>query len=117
VFLDPEAAPARDTDAATSPHRAYAQSELREAVTTAIRSLPENYGAVAWLRFADEMKVADIAQALGLSRAATESRLRRAAAMLRESLSDLCPELTHGESNDEVPLDPQADIRAIGRRA
>jgi len=115
--LDPEAASALDPDPTSSPHRAYVQSEARDAVTAAIRSLPQTYAAVAWLRFADEMKVAEIARTLGLSRAATESRLRRATAMLREALSEHYPELTSGESQDEMPLDSEADLQAVGRRA
>jgi RNA polymerase sigma-70 factor (ECF subfamily) len=101
VAEDPSTLALIDTDPAASPQEAFLQAEFQEAVTQAIRRLPPKYSGVVWLRFGEEMKVADIAAALGLTRAATESRLRRGTQMLREELLRVFPEL-NDKSQDEM---------------
>lgn len=98
-----------DTDSAVSPHEAYLKADFQKAVTRTICRLPEKYSSVVYLRFGEEMKVADIATALGLSRAATESRLRRGTQLLKEELLRVFPELL-GESEDEMQRSSKARI-------
>lgn len=90
-----------DSDRAASPHEALLQAEFKETVTQTIRRLPTKYSTVVWLRFGEEMRVADIAAALRLSRAATESRLRRGTELLRKELRKVFPEL-NGEADNEM---------------
>ena len=78
-----------DPDPSASPEFAADANELRLAVQQAIGSLPLKYREAAILRFQHELKVSQIAKALGIRVAAVESRLRRAKEMLRTKLSGL----------------------------
>lgn len=99
-----------DTDSAVHPHEAYLKADSQKAVTRTIGRLPEKYSSVVWLRFGEEMKVAEIAAALGLSRAATESRLRRGTQLLKEELLRVFPELC-GECEHEMQHSSKARIQ------
>lgn len=103
-----------DTDSAVHPHEAYLKADFQKTVTGAICRLPEKYSTVVYLRFGVDMRVADIAATLGLSRAATESRLRRGTHLLKEELLRVFPELC-GECEDEMQRSSKARIQTHGR--
>jgi RNA polymerase sigma-70 factor (ECF subfamily) len=60
--------------------------ELRSDLVRALDSLPESYRAVIVMRDFEELTIAELAARLGLSVAATKSRLHRARALVREYL-------------------------------
>jgi RNA polymerase sigma-70 factor (ECF subfamily) len=97
LWLDrssPESLPEpADPDPSASPEQAYEAREFRAAVARAVRALPPKYRAVAALRFFEERTVTEMMDLLGLSRAAVESQLRRARAMVQERLHREYPEL------------------------
>lgn len=64
------------------------QVELREKIDLSIHQLPLKYRTPFLLRYTEEMSVADVAKATGLSLAATKSRILRARLALRQSLND-----------------------------
>jgi len=70
-----------------SPDAVYAAEELATVIVAAIDSLAPTYREVAILRFQHQMPVGQIATALGLGFSATESRVRRAKALLRSKLA------------------------------
>ena len=70
-----------------SPDAAYAGAELAALIVQVIGSLPATYREIAVLRFQHQLKIGEIAEALGLGFSATESRMRRAKAILRERLA------------------------------
>ena len=70
-----------------NPERSYAKEEIRRIVQEAIQSLPAEYRAVLVLRDISELDTVETAEALGLSIAATKSRLLRARLMVREKLA------------------------------
>ena len=63
-----------------------APDELRADLVRALDSLPEGYRTLIVLRDFEELTIAELAQRLGLSVAATKSRLHRARALVREYL-------------------------------
>ncbi|MCK5806392.1 MAG: sigma-70 family RNA polymerase sigma factor, partial [Lentisphaeria bacterium] len=69
-----------------SPRDAAEAREMGAAVSDALSRLAETYREVAVLRFQHGLKVSQIAEVLGLSVSAVESRVRRAR-------SDLCKQL------------------------
>lgn len=72
-----------------SPDAVYAAAELATMIVAAIHSLAATYREVAVLRFQHQMPVGQIATALGLGFSATESRVRRAKALLRAKLATM----------------------------
>jgi RNA polymerase sigma-70 factor (ECF subfamily) len=70
-----------------NPERLYAKEEVRQIVQGAIAELPPEYRAVLVLRDISEMDTEQAAEALGLTIAATKSRLLRARLMVREKLA------------------------------
>ena len=76
-----------DPNVWASPEAVYAADELATMLAAAIDSLPPTYREVAVLRFQHQLKVGQIATALGLGFTATESRVRRAKALLRARLA------------------------------
>lgn len=62
-------------------------AELRLDLAAAFEALPPQYRDVALMRDLLEMSIEEIAQALGLSRAATKARLHRARLLMREYLA------------------------------
>lgn len=75
-----------DPNPLASPLAAEQLRELGKQLHNVISSLPDEYREVAVLRFQHELKVSEIAAALDLTVAATESRLRRAREKLRTQL-------------------------------
>jgi RNA polymerase sigma factor (sigma-70 family) len=61
-------------------------NELRRDLTAALQSLPAHYLEVLLMRDAEELTVEEMAERLGMQRAAVKSRLHRARAMVREYL-------------------------------
>jgi RNA polymerase sigma-70 factor (ECF subfamily) len=72
-----------------SPEHQCAGRETEELLRGAILQLPSGYRAVVELYHANECSTNEMAHALGISVAATKSRLFRAKTMLRASLSSL----------------------------
>lgn len=64
----------------------YSDDALRMDLVSALQSLPPQYLEVILLRDFEELSIADIAAQLGLTAAATKSRLHRARTLTREYL-------------------------------
>ena len=62
--------------------------ENRKLLEAAIDGLPEAYRSVYMLREVEEMSVAEVADAMGLSEANVKVRLHRAKDMLKHALAD-----------------------------
>src|SRR6266446_10738481 len=69
------------------PSEALEQKELREALTTALNSLPEKYRTVLVLRDVQHLSIAETAQALGVTEANVKTRLSRARLQMRDALA------------------------------
>ena len=69
-----------------SPERNVANRELKNALETAILSLPAKYRTVMIVRDVEEMTTAEAASALDLSEEAVKVRLHRARALVRRAL-------------------------------
>lgn len=72
-------------------HRIFAYSttpDLRIDLAAAIQSLPEKYREAIILRDIEEYSIAEMADALRLTRAAVKSRIHRGREMIREYLAD-----------------------------
>jgi RNA polymerase sigma factor (sigma-70 family) len=65
---------------------AHDDASLRLELVQALESLPRDYLQVVLLRDFEELSIAEIAQELGLTTAATKSRLHRARSLAREYL-------------------------------
>jgi len=96
VTLSPDSAddrrpPSSEPGPAISPRDVAEAREVVATVADAIAALAETYREVAVMRFQNGLKVGQIAEALGLTVAAVESRVRRARAELCEQLSALRP--------------------------
>ena len=63
------------------------QTELRAALSSAISELPPQYRAVVFLRDAEGLSVAEVAESLGMSVVNVKSRAHRARLFLRKRLS------------------------------
>jgi RNA polymerase sigma-70 factor (ECF subfamily) len=70
-----------------NPEHLYAKEEVRRIVHQAIAELPPDYRVVLVLRDISELDTVQTAEALGLTVAATKTRLLRARLMIRESLA------------------------------
>src|SRR4029077_5197617 len=69
------------------PSDALEQSELREALEKALKSLPEKYRTVLILRDVQQMSIAETAQILGLSEENVKTRTSRARLQMRDLLA------------------------------
>jgi RNA polymerase sigma-70 factor (ECF subfamily) len=69
-----------------SPLQRFAQTEMKEILTTAIDSLEPDFRTVFVLRDVEELSTEEAAKALGISVPAVKSRLLRARLKLREKL-------------------------------
>jgi len=76
----------RLSDEGPLPDRVALTGELGEQVRSAIDRLPEPYRVVVLLRDVEELSMAEVMEATGLSEPALKSRLHRARLALRESL-------------------------------
>ena len=70
------------------PEQRLQEKEMREALRAAVRTLPETYRAVYWLREFEELSTAEVAVLLQLSEPCVKTRLRRAKALLRRQIQD-----------------------------
>lgn len=70
-----------------NPEYQYAREEIQRIVHEAIQELPPDYRVVLVLRDISELDTVQTAEALGLTIAATKSRLLRARLMVREKLA------------------------------
>jgi RNA polymerase sigma-70 factor, ECF subfamily len=71
-----------------SPERALLAREEMEAVWTAVASLAQQQRTIFFLRFAEEMSLAEIAAVLSLSVGTVKTHLFRATAKVRETVRD-----------------------------
>lgn len=69
------------------PSEALEQSELREALNAALKSLPEKYRTVLVLRDVQQMSIAETAKALGISEENVKTRTSRARLQMRDRLA------------------------------
>jgi RNA polymerase sigma-70 factor (ECF subfamily) len=69
------------------PSEALEQSELREALNAALKSLPEKYRSVLVLRDVQQMSIAETATALGISEENVKTRTSRARLQMRDRLA------------------------------
>ena len=69
------------------PSEALEQSELREALKQALKSLPEKYRTVLVLRDVQQMSIAETAKALGISEENVKTRTSRARLQMRDRLA------------------------------
>ena len=69
------------------PSEALERKELRDALATALNSLPEKYRTVMMLRDVQQLSIAETAQVLGISEANVKTRLSRARLQMRDALA------------------------------
>lgn len=69
------------------PSEALEQSELREALDKALRSLPEKYRTVLILRDVQQLSIAETASILGISEENVKTRTSRARLQMRDLLA------------------------------
>ncbi len=69
------------------PSEAVARKELRNALTQALRKLPEKYRSVFVLRDVQQMSIAETAKILDVSEAVVKTRLLRARLQMRDALA------------------------------
>jgi RNA polymerase sigma-70 factor (ECF subfamily) len=79
------------------PSDALEQSELREALKKALRSLPEKYRTALILRDLQQMSIAETAQLLGISKDNVKSRTSRARLQMRDLLASEWRRFVGGE--------------------
>jgi len=81
-------APAPLSSAAPSPERQAYGRELARLLEDAVDALPETYRAVFMLREIEGLSTAETAEGLGVGEEAVKTRLHRAKAMMRQTLTD-----------------------------
>jgi len=69
------------------PSEALERMELRDALTLALKSLPEKYRTVLILRDVQHLSITETAQVLGISEANVKTRLSRARLQMRDVLA------------------------------
>lgn len=69
------------------PSEALERKELRDALTSALNSLPEKYRTVMMLRDVQQLSISETAQVLGISEANVKTRLSRARLQMRDALA------------------------------
>jgi len=69
------------------PSEALERKELRDALASALNSLPEKYRTVMMLRDVQQLSISETAQALGISEANVKTRLSRARLQMRDALA------------------------------
>ena len=69
------------------PSETLERKELREALSQALKSLPEKYRTVLMLRDVQHLSIAETAQVLGISEANVKTRLSRARLQMRDALA------------------------------
>lgn len=91
VSLDaqPAESPLQIRDRAKLPDEAFAQKEVRSALTQAISELPPAYRSVVLLRDMEELSTREAAEILDVSEDVVKQRLHRARVALRERMEEL----------------------------
>jgi len=84
------------------PSQALERRELRDALTTALVSLPEKYREILILRDVNHLSITETAQILGLSEANVKTRLSRARLQMRDALASGFAGLWSGRSCEKV---------------
>jgi len=84
------------------PSQALERRELRDALTTALKTLPEKYREILILRDVNHLSITETAQILGLSEANVKTRLSRARLQMRDALASGFSELCGGRSRETV---------------
>jgi RNA polymerase sigma-70 factor (ECF subfamily) len=86
--FDPESGPhtLEIADWSTLPDRKLLESELKQAIDTAIAALPDTYRSVILLRDMEELSTLETAQILDLSEDVVKTRLHRARLAVRQRL-------------------------------
>lgn len=74
-------------DPGPNPEQAYSKAQRDVIVSNEVGRLPAGFRTLVDLYYGDESSLADAAEALGITLAASKSRLTRARAMLRRRLS------------------------------
>jgi RNA polymerase sigma-70 factor (ECF subfamily) len=69
------------------PSEALERKEVRDALASALNSLPEKYKTVMMLRDVQQLSIAETAQVLGISEANVKTRLSRARLQMRDALA------------------------------
>jgi RNA polymerase sigma-70 factor, ECF subfamily len=69
------------------PSEALQRTELREALNTALRGLPEKYRTVLILRDVQQLSITETAQLLGISEENVKTRTSRARLQMRDALA------------------------------
>jgi len=82
--------------------QAYAR-ELREVLEEAVDSLPEAYRAVFMLRDIEGLSTSETGEGLGLGEEAVKTRLHRARAMIRRSVTARIGDVTGGAFQFQAP--------------
>jgi RNA polymerase sigma-70 factor (ECF subfamily) len=82
--------------------QAYAQ-ELHRALEEAVDALPETYRAVFMLRDIEGLSTIEAGEGLGLSEEAVKTRLHRARAMIRQTVTARIGEVTAGAFQFHAP--------------
>jgi len=97
IETEDDLVPREVADWGPSPEQRYAQTELREILSTAIARLEPTYRTVFQLRDIEQFSTEETAEALGLSIPAVKSRLLRARLKLRENLDQYFRRSNQGE--------------------
>jgi len=77
------------------PHSYMENKQLQQYIDDALEEMPDIYSVPFILRYLEELSIKEVAELLGLSVAATKSRILRARLALREALSDHFEEAKH----------------------
>jgi RNA polymerase sigma-70 factor (ECF subfamily) len=86
VAVSPDEVVARAPDPAPGPEQQTVAADLLARVAGAMDRLPEHYRAVLWLRDAEDLSYAEIAEVLDLPIGTVRSRLARARLALKEAV-------------------------------
>lgn len=78
----------RQADEGPSPQEQLERQETRQTVRRCLAALPLEYRQVLVLRYLQQMRYQEIAEALGLPEGTVKSRINRAKAQLKELLAD-----------------------------
>jgi RNA polymerase sigma-70 factor, ECF subfamily len=84
---DGEYIPSEFADWREIPSQALERRELRDALATALESLPEKYRTILILRDVNHLSITETAQVLGLSEANVKTGLSRARLQMRDALA------------------------------
>jgi RNA polymerase sigma-70 factor (ECF subfamily) len=93
------------------PSQALERRELRDALSKALKSLPEKYRTILILRDVNHISITETAQILGLSEGNVKARLSRARLQMRDALTMGF----HAAGNRDRRSEKPADMRGKSR--